>query len=125
MQPSTVKVFGRTFQSTTTVGASLQKQYGIGPLQAKNYLACLGILSHLPLSLLTKEQSMKLTLLGESFYPGAYALERKTKKNIETLIETSAYRGFRHRAGLPCHGQRTRSNAKTAKKSAFRKKGSR
>jgi len=122
MQPSTMKVFGQTFSSSTTVGAALQSQYGMSKQSVNGYLASLGILPHMPLSSLSKVQSMKLTVLGEAFYPGVYVLKRKMNKNIQTLVETSAYRGFRHRAGLPCHGQRTSSNAKTAKKSPFRKK---
>ncbi len=124
MQPSTMKVFGQTFSSSTTVGAALQSQYGMSTQSVNNYLASLGILQHMPLSSLSKAQSMKLTVLTEAFYPGVYVLKRKVHKNIQTLVETSAYRGFRHSAGLPCHGQRTSSNAKTAKKSPFRKKKS-
>jgi small subunit ribosomal protein S13 len=41
------------------------------------------------------------------------------KNNINRLIKVGCYRGSRHRLGLPVRGQRTRSNAKTAKKKRY------
>ena len=35
------------------------------------------------------------------------------QKNVQRLIEINCYRGIRHRRGLPVHGQRTRTNART------------
>ncbi len=40
-------------------------------------------------------------------------LRREVAMNIKRLIEIGTYRGKRHRAGLPVHGQRTRTNART------------
>ncbi len=42
-------------------------------------------------------------------------LRRKINLNIKRLIEIGSYRGIRHRRGLPVHGQRTRTNARTKK----------
>jgi small subunit ribosomal protein S13 len=42
-------------------------------------------------------------------------LRRETQMNIKRLIEIGCYRGLRHRRNLPAHGQRTRTNARTAK----------
>jgi small subunit ribosomal protein S13 len=42
-------------------------------------------------------------------------LRRKVNLNIKRLIEIGSYRGIRHRRGLPVHGQRTRTNARTKK----------
>lgn len=42
-------------------------------------------------------------------------LRREVSMNIKRLIELGAYRGLRHRRGLPCRGQRTRTNARTRK----------
>ncbi len=43
------------------------------------------------------------------------ALRRQTSQNIQRLKDTRSYRGERHRKGLPCRGQRTRTNARTRK----------
>jgi len=42
-------------------------------------------------------------------------LRREVRQNIQRLIEINCYRGNRHRRGLPAHGQRTRTNARTRK----------
>ena len=42
-------------------------------------------------------------------------LRREVRQNIQRLIEINCYRGMRHRRGLPVHGQRTRTNARTRK----------
>jgi len=42
-------------------------------------------------------------------------LRREVQMNIKRLIEIGCYRGMRHRRNLPAHGQRTRTNARTAK----------
>lgn len=45
-------------------------------------------------------------------------LRREVATNIKRLIDIGSYRGVRHRRGLPCHGQRTRTNARTCKGSS-------
>ena len=42
-------------------------------------------------------------------------LRREVQMNIKRLIEIGCYRGLRHRRGLPVHGQRTKTNARTRK----------
>jgi small subunit ribosomal protein S13 len=42
-------------------------------------------------------------------------LRSETQMNIKRLMEIGCYRGIRHRRGLPAHGQRTRTNARTRK----------
>jgi small subunit ribosomal protein S13 len=42
-------------------------------------------------------------------------LRRDVNQNIRRLIEIGSYRGIRHRRGLPVHGQRTRTNARSRK----------
>ena len=42
-------------------------------------------------------------------------LRRETTMNIQRLMDLGCYRGMRHRKGLPCRGQRTRTNARTRK----------
>lgn len=42
-------------------------------------------------------------------------LRREVTMNIKRLMDLGCYRGVRHRRGLPCRGQRTRTNARTRK----------
>ena len=42
-------------------------------------------------------------------------LRRERSQNVKRLMEIGCYRGLRHRRGLPSHGQRTRTNARTRK----------
>jgi small subunit ribosomal protein S13 len=42
-------------------------------------------------------------------------LRRERSQNVKRLMEIGAYRGLRHRRGLPVHGQRTKTNARTRK----------
>lgn len=123
MPTPTTNLLGQSFPSSTSLDHALRSLYGIGHQSVQKYCAVLGVLPTLSLSALSKEHSMQLTALGEALYPGAYALKRAHFKNLQTLVETSSYRGFRHRSGLPCRGQRTRSNARTFRKTnLFRKK---
>lgn len=46
-------------------------------------------------------------------------LKQETELNIKRLMEISSYRGLRHRRGLPCRGQNTKNNAKTARKRKY------
>src|SRR5665647_919225 len=54
-----------------------------------------------------REQVAKITVEGD--------LRRETTMNIKRLMDLGCYRGVRHRRGLPCRGQRTRTNARTRK----------
>ncbi|PCI28426.1 MAG: 30S ribosomal protein S13 [SAR324 cluster bacterium] len=42
-------------------------------------------------------------------------LRRSVSMDIKRLVDLGCYRGLRHRRGLPCHGQRTKTNARTRK----------
>ncbi len=42
-------------------------------------------------------------------------LRKNVQQDVRRLIEIGSYRGYRHRRGLPCHGQRTHTNARTKK----------
>ncbi|MFY9258958.1 MAG: 30S ribosomal protein S13 [Gallionella sp.] len=54
-----------------------------------------------------RDEVAKFTVEGD--------LRRETTMNIKRLMDLGSYRGLRHRRGLPCRGQRTRTNARTRK----------
>ena len=64
---------------------------------------------------LTDEDTGKLRGIIEREYKVEGALRSETAMNIKRLMDIGAYRGLRHRRGLPVRGQRTKTNARTRK----------
>ena len=89
--------------------------YGIGPARAANVLKVTGIDPDIRVKDLTEEQEAQLRDAIEHHYLIEGDLRRETAMNIKRLSEIGCYRGLRHRRGLPCHGQRTKTNARTRK----------
>ena len=89
--------------------------YGIGRKSAKDILAQTGINPDTRVKDLTEEQEGLLRDAIEHHYIIEGDLRRETAMNIKRLSEIGCYRGLRHRRGLPVHGQRTKTNARTRK----------
>ena len=89
--------------------------YGIGATRAKEILAKTGIDPDLRVKDLTEDQEAQLREAIEHNYTIEGDLRRETAMNIKRLSEIGCYRGMRHRRGLPVHGQRTKTNARTRK----------
>ena len=89
--------------------------YGIGPARAAEVLAKTGINPDTRVKDLTEEQEGQLREAIEHGYIIEGDLRRETAMNIKRLNEIGCYRGLRHRRGLPVHGQRTKTNARTRK----------
>lgn len=93
---------------------SLTYIYGIGRTTAIELCASTGIAETTKISTLSEDQLdvlrnaiAKLSVEGD--------LRREVNMNIKRLLDLGCYRGLRHRKGLPCHGQRTKTNARTRK----------
>ena len=89
--------------------------YGIGRKSANDILAQTGINPDTRVKDLTEEQEALLRDAIEHNYLIEGDLRRETAMNIKRLSEIGCYRGLRHRRGLPVHGQRTKTNARTRK----------
>ena len=89
--------------------------YGIGPARAAEVLAKTGINPDIRVKDLTEEQEAQLREAIEHGYIIEGDLRREVGMNIKRLSEIGCYRGLRHRRGLPVHGQRTKTNARTRK----------
>lgn len=86
--------------------------YGIGPARAKKILEVTGISPDLRTDDLTENDIKDLrNALAEYHIEGD--LRREVAMNIKRLQEINSYRGMRHKKGLPCRGQRTKTNART------------
>jgi small subunit ribosomal protein S13 len=110
-----VFILGKTLRDNKTVWAALTQFYGIGQVTAKQICNTLSIHHQCRMFQLPDN---KFSSLAEHLSSMTIEsdLRRKVQKNIQTLVDIGCYRGTRHAAGLPVHGQRTRNNAKTAKK---------
>ena len=89
--------------------------YGIGPSRAAEVLKTTGIDPDTRVKDLTEEQEGLLRDAIEHHYIIEGDLRLETAMNIKRLSEIGCYRGLRHRRGLPVHGQRTKTNARTRK----------
>ena len=89
--------------------------YGIGATRAKEILEKTGIDPDIRVKDLTDAQEAQLREVIEKNYIIEGDLRRETAMNIKRLSEIGCYRGLRHRRGLPVHGQRTKTNARTRK----------
>ena len=92
----------------------LQAIFGIGATRAKLICEAAGIVPSTKVKDLDetqldalREQVAKFEVEGD--------LRREVTMNIKRLMDIGCYRGLRHRRGLPCRGQRTRTNARTRK----------
>jgi len=88
--------------------------YGIGRFTSKTILKEVGIDESLRIQDLTDEQ---VSLLRKEIEKRTVEgdLRSQVAINIKRLMDIGCYRGLRHRRGLPCRGQRTKTNARTRK----------
>ena len=89
--------------------------YGIGPTSARNICAALGLSPDEKIKDLTDEEITKLREYIDGNLQVEGDLRRERTQAIKRLGEIGAYRGIRHRRGLPVNGQRTKTNARTRK----------
>ena len=89
--------------------------YGIGPKRANEILAATGVDPSIRVKDLDEADVSKMREYIAGNYKVEGDLRREVQMNIKRLIEIGCYRGLRHRRGLPVHGQRTKTNARTRK----------
>ena len=89
--------------------------YGIGRTSATKICAEVGIDPSTRVRDLTEEEVAKIRDYIDANYTVEGDLRRERRQNIARLMEIGCYRGLRHRKGLPVHGQRTHTNARTRK----------
>jgi small subunit ribosomal protein S13 len=89
--------------------------YGIGRSQANNILTAADVPRDTKVRELNEEQVNKIRKVIEEQHSVEGDLRKEISFNIKRLMEIGAYRGLRHRRGLPVRGQRTHTNARTRK----------
>lgn len=89
--------------------------YGIGRASAQKICAEAKVDENIRVNNLTEEQIKSIRTIIQTVYKVEGALKAEINMNIKRLMDINSYRGYRHRRGLPCHGQRTKTNARTRK----------
>ncbi|HEU0303280.1 MAG TPA: 30S ribosomal protein S13 [Gaiellaceae bacterium] len=89
--------------------------YGIGPATAHKVCVDLGLSPDTKVKDLTDEETTKLQRHIDASLQVEGELRRERSQSVKRLQEIGAYRGMRHRRGLPVNGQRTKTNARTRK----------
>jgi len=108
------RIAGINIPMNKHVWVGLTHIYGVGRTQSRKVCEGAGVKPETLVKNLTdaevtalRAQVAKLTVEGD--------LRREVSMNIKRLMDLGCYRGIRHRRGLPMHGQRTRTNARTRK----------
>ena len=94
---------------------ALQYIHGIGPKFARDILTEANISPDSRSNQLDENQLAQINAIIDANFLVEGALRRQVQQNIQRLKDIRAYRGDRHRKGLPVRGQRTKSNARTRK----------
>ena len=89
--------------------------YGIGPSTARKVAAELGLSPDTKVRDLTDAEVTQLQRYIDGELEVEGDLRRERQQAIKRLQEIGSYRGIRHRRGLPVHGQRTKTNARSRK----------
>ena len=109
------RIAGVNIPTNKRVLISLRYIYGIGPSNAVDICTKLSIPDDRRVNQLSDDEVLKLRELIDKDYRVEGDLRREVAMNIKRLMDLGCYRGLRHRRGLPVHGQRTHTNARTRK----------
>ena len=89
--------------------------YGIGPTLSKQITEAVDINPSTRVRDLTDDEVAKLRSYIDQSFRVEGDLRRDVSQDIKRKMEINCYQGVRHRKGLPVHGQRTHTNARTRK----------
>lgn len=109
------RVVGVDIPSNKPTWISLTYLFGIGRHQSRRILEACGIDGKKRAQDLSDEEVARIAAEIEKNHVVEGQLKRQVQANIQRLKDIACYRGIRHRRGLPCRGQRTRTNARTRK----------
>ena len=109
------RIAGVNIPTAKRVEVALTYIYGIGPSKAKEICAKVEIPAERRVNQLTEDEVIRIREVIDKEYQVEGDLRREVAMNIKRLMDLGCYRGLRHRRGLPVHGQRTHTNARTRK----------
>ena len=109
------RIAGVNIPTNKRVLIALQYIHGIGGLKAKEICQKVGIADERRVNQLNDDEVLRIRETIDRDYVVEGDLRREVAMNIKRLMDLGCYRGLRHRRGLPVHGQRTHTNARTRK----------
>ena len=109
------RIAGVNIPTNKRVEIALQYIHGVGPMRAKEIMDRVGIEESRRVNQLTDAEVLQIRETIDRDFVVEGDLRRETAVNIKRLMDLATYRGLRHRKGLPVHGQRTHTNARTRK----------
>jgi len=110
------RIQGVDLPANKRVVVGLTYIFGIGRSTSEKILSRTGIDSEIRCKDLTEGQTTLLRdELNKAEYKTEGTLRAEVSMNIKRLMDIGCYRGLRHRKGMPVHGQRTKTNARTRK----------
>lgn len=109
------RIAGADIPNDKRVEIALTYIYGIGLPSSQKILQATTIDPNTRVKDLTESEVTRLREAIEQQYTVEGDLRRELAMNIKRLMDIGAYRGLRHRRGLPVRGQRTRTNSRTRK----------
>jgi small subunit ribosomal protein S13 len=107
------RISGVNIPDTKRIEVALTYVHGIGDTTSRKVLEATGINPDTRVKALTEAEISKLREYIDKNLRVEGDLQREVSQNIKRLKEINSYRGLRHKANLPVHGQRTKTNART------------
>ena len=109
------RILGVDIPNNKPIWISLTYLFGIGRHQSRQILKSRSIEETRRAHELTEDEVARIAGEIEKNHVVEGPLKRQVTANVQRLKDIACYRGIRHRRGLPCRGQRTRTNARTRK----------
>ncbi len=109
------RIVGVDIPKEKKIYVALSYIYGLGKASTHKILKAAGISPDVRAKDLTDDEINRITAIIGKEYRTEGILRREIGANIKRLMDIQSYRGIRHKRGLPVHGQRTRTNARTRK----------
>jgi small subunit ribosomal protein S13 len=109
------RIAGVNIPTNKRVVIGLTYIHGIGNAKAQEICAKVGIPAERRVNQLTDSEVIQIRETIDRDFVVEGDLRREVAMNIKRLMDLGCYRGLRHRKGLPVHGQRTHTNARTRK----------
>ncbi|MDD5747078.1 MAG: 30S ribosomal protein S13 [Candidatus Omnitrophica bacterium] len=109
------RIFGIDLPKEKRIEISLTYLHGIGRVSSNKILKVAGIKPDTRAKDLTEDEISRIAAVIQKDYRVEGDLRREVSQNIKRLMDIGAYRGMRHKRGLPVRGQRTKTNSRTRK----------
>lgn len=109
------RIAGVNIPTQKRVEVGLTYIHGIGQAKAREICAKCKVPAERRVNELSEQEVIEIRETIDRDYSVEGDLRREVAMNIKRLMDLGCYRGLRHRKGLPVHGQRTHTNARTRK----------